>query len=247
MKKRVWFRIGTICLAVVMLLSVVAALSYDYSGDGKTDVWDLQMAVSQNKSADEQAAALKEALGGGDELRENADGKWEIWTELGLYNMANRRAKGDTFVLMADIDLGGRDWTPIDDFVGILDGNGHTISNFKITKCGKDASMGFFSVVDYDSKKIQSIVKNLNLRDVEIVATENVEFIGLLAGSNRGKISNCTTTGIVKDSRTTLAKDVYVGTIVGRNNNSAPDGTVASGTDHCGPDGFLPQHIFSAA
>ena len=57
MKKRVWFRIGTICLAVVMLLSVVAALSYDYSGDGKTDVWDLQMAVSQNKSADEQAAA----------------------------------------------------------------------------------------------------------------------------------------------------------------------------------------------
>lgn len=144
--------------------------------------------------------------------------------------MASIPKKGQTFKLMADIDLGGIDWTPIHGFRGIFEGNGHTISNFKITK-SVDKSMGFFSLVDYDSQKNQSIVRNLNLKDVEITATEDAQYIGMIAGSNRGKIQNCTTVGVVNDSRTTLPYKVFVGTIVGRNNDSEPDGTVASGTN----------------
>ena len=45
---------------------------------------------------------------------------------------------GKTFVLIKDIDLGGHEWTPIGYvnkyFRGTFDGQGHTISNFNITK-----------------------------------------------------------------------------------------------------------------
>lgn len=35
-----------------------------------------------------------------------------------------------TYVLLADIDMTGVDWTPVSNtFYGVLDGNGHTISN----------------------------------------------------------------------------------------------------------------------
>ena len=37
-----------------------------------------------------------------------------------------------SYALTKDIDLGGAEWTPISTFSGTLNGNGHTISNFKI-------------------------------------------------------------------------------------------------------------------
>ena len=235
MKNRLWFRIGTICLAVVMLLSVVAALSYDLSGDGKTNVWDLQLAINQNKTAAEKDGTLREALGGkGDEMHPNAEGYYEIWSQLGFNNFLKNTTKGYKFKLMADFDLGGVDWTPIATFKGELDGNGHTISNFKITK-SHNTNMGFIGLLDHNGKDadgnvLQSQVKNLNLKDVEITATADAVYIGMIAGSNRGVITNCTTEGIVNDSRTTLPQKIFVGTIVGRNNDSTPPGKVASGS-----------------
>ena len=212
--KKTWTRIVAACLALVLLVgTVAAALNFDLNGDGKVNVWDLQAAVNQLLSADDQAAALREALGGGDELHKNAEGKWEIWSSLGLYNMAKYAQAGDTFLLMQDVDMGGEDWTPVT-FKGVFDGQGHTISNVKITK-SKGIDMGFFAEVDQ-----QAQVKNLNLAAVTVTATENAEYIGLLAGSCDGKLENCTTTGLVIDERTTLTKDVYIGTLAGRLNDS---------------------------
>ena len=226
-------RILAIFLAFALLLTAVAALNYDLNSDGKTNVWDLQLAFNQNKSAEEKAAALREAFGGqGDELHPNEAGVYEIWSRVGLTNFVKNARKGYSFKLMVDLDLGGMDWTPIDNFRGNFDGNGHTISNFKVTKCGADKSMGFFSVVDHngtdaEGTKIQSEVKNLHLVDVEITVTEEALYIGLLTGSNRGKIQNCSTVGVVNDDRTMLPANVYVGTITGRNNNSDPAGTIS--------------------
>ena len=244
MKKTRWMRGIALVLALVLLVGVVGALTYDLNNDGKTNVWDLQLAINQGKTQEEKAAALKEALDGkGDELHPNANGVYEIYTTIGLYNMAKLANKGYTFELMADIDLGGADWTPIANFKGNLNGKLHTISNFKITKAiaGSDgASMGFFGTVDHngkdaEGKPAQSVVKDLNLKNVTVTvptdAEANVCYIGLIAGSNRGKIENCTTEGFVTDARTTLAAPAYIGTIVGRNNNSNPAGTVASDTN----------------
>jgi len=88
-------------------------------------------------------------------------------------------------------------------------------------------NMGFISTIEKTGT-----VKNLKLEQVEIVATENAVFIGLLSGSNRGKIIDCTTQGYVTDTRTTLTGNVYVGTVVGRNNNGTGTVTVTSAMEY---------------
>ena len=100
MKKAKLFRWAAACIAIVMLVTMIAsALSYDMNGDGKTNVWDLQLALTRGKTDAERADAVREALGGGDELHKNANGQWEIWSTTGLYNMA---AKAEDMVLFGD-------------------------------------------------------------------------------------------------------------------------------------------------
>ena len=79
MKKNMLTRLLALCLALVCLAGTAAAagLVWDLSGDGKTTVWDLQLAAAQEKTAQELAAALAEALGGADELHPNADGVYD--------------------------------------------------------------------------------------------------------------------------------------------------------------------------
>ena len=240
MKKKGWIRGAALCLVAVLLMSTVSASTYtlDLSGDGKVDVWDIQTAINDSKEAAHKEAILDGILGGGDELHPNAEGKYEIWTMLGLYNMAEHSAEGASFILMADIDMKGADWTPVH-LKGSFDGNLHTISNVNITKSVKSTysatdDMGFFGMIDnytVNGETVQSQVKNLNLKNVHITATDRAQFIGLIAGSNRGKIVNCTTTGIITDNRTTLPEKAYVGAFVGRNNDSTPPGTIATGTN----------------
>ncbi len=227
MKKKIWFRIVTLSLAMLLLVTSAGALSYDLNGDGKTNVWDLQLALNMGKPEAEQQAVVKEALGGiGDELHPNAEGVYEIWTSTGLYNMANLSSKGYTFKLMCDIDLAGMTWNPVEKFRGIFDGQGYTISNVTITRCGEDTFQGFFATVDYDSQKIQSVVKNLNLENVHVIAAEKAQFIGLFAGQVRGIIQDCTVTGFVTDNRTNLTVQNYIAPFAGRLNDSNPDGVL---------------------
>ena len=225
MKKLNGIKLIALCLAAVMLVGMVTALSYDRNGDGKTNVWDLQMMINGGESAEAQAAGLKEALGGKpNELKPNAEGVYEIYTAVGLYNMAKLADKGYSFKLMADIDLQGGNWLPVEKFRGTFDGQGHTISNVNITQCGEGTFQGFFATVDYDANRVQSVVKNLNLYNVRVVAAEKAEYIGLFAGQIRGIVQDCTVTGFVTDSRTNLTKPVYIGSMAGRINNSNPDG-----------------------
>lgn len=229
-------RLIALCLALVCLVSVATALTYDLNGDGKTTVWDLQTAVNEEKSAQEQAAALNELLGGGDELHPNAEGVYEIHSTLGLYNMAKLSRQGYSFRLMADLDLKDMDWTPVQ-LHGIFDGNGHTISNVKITKSAHNGStdvMGFFSTIHrYESgeQTLQSQVKNLHLENVNVTADSKAQYIGLLAGTSKGIIENCTATGSVTDLRTQLPKSTYIGAIVGCNENSTPASKLIKGED----------------
>ena len=238
MKKSI--RIGAFILTLSLLITLVSALSFDLNNDGKTNIWDLQLALNQGKT-DTYPEAVQEALGGNtDELHKTADGVYEIWSPLGLGNMARTATEGNTYILMADIDLGGMNWDPIPVFKGTLDGNGKTISNFTISKAvsGSDGgNIGFIAMLDFkgkdaDGNNISSTVTNLNLKNVTVTVPEgDIRYIGLIAGSNRGIVENCTTTGIVHDSRTTLANNAYIGTLVGRNNNSTPAGKVVSGTN----------------
>jgi len=206
-------RITAIVLAVVLLLSVVAsaALNYDLNGDGKTNVWDLQLALNDGASKEDQDAALKEALGAGDELHKNAEGQWEIYTSLGLYNMAKHAKAGDTFVLMHDIDMEGALWTPVENFNGKFIGSEKfTVSNMKITQA-VDGSMGFFASVAEGGS-----VYRLNLAGMNVIAAKDATTIGLVAGTCAGKIDSCTAIGFLTDERTAIPENFVVGGLVGR-------------------------------
>ena len=101
-----------------------------------------------------------------------------------------------TFVLDNDINYGGKEWTPIGDwasqrteFHGTFDGQGHTISNFVITKpCERgekqaDSSYGLFGNVKGGT------VKNVTVSNVSISGVS--KFAAALVGRLDGTIENC--------------------------------------------------------
>jgi hypothetical protein len=93
-------------------------------------------------------------------------------------------------------------------FVGVFDGNGHTISHLTIT--GKE-NLGLFGQLGWESAPAGEI-KNLGVVDVNITGTH--QKIGGLVGYNtKGTLSKCYSTGIV--SSTGLYPSV--GGLIGRN------------------------------
>ena len=80
MKNYRLMRIVAIVLVLASLAGIVSAAGYetDLSGDGKVNVWDIQLAVKQEKGAAHEKAILDTILGGGDELHPNAAGEYEI-------------------------------------------------------------------------------------------------------------------------------------------------------------------------
>ena len=129
---------------------------------------------------------------------------------------------GETVKLMNDIDLGGAEWIPIGDyrfsanrFCGTFDGQGYTISNFRITKKTdkndeNKSAYGFFG-------NLSGIVKNLTLDSVTV--TPGAKFAGVLAGRFNGcthkdsvsLIENCHVT-----NSTVLINNWTVGGLVGQ-------------------------------
>ena len=221
MRNHKFIRILAICLVAACLFGTVAALSFDKDGNGKTDVWDLQLLANEGASAADGAAALKEAMNGkSSELQPNADGVYEIWSVMGMYNMAAKAKSGASFKLMADVDMCGVVWTPVENFLGHLDGAGHTISNFKMVE-SKRQNLGLFADTVNFEDGTQSTISNLNLENVQIsvFGREDARYIGTLVGTNRAKISNCTAVALVSDQRTKLENTVYIGAIAGRNAN----------------------------
>jgi len=216
-KNRKWLRITALVLAMACLVSAVFAATFDasldLSGDNKINVWDIQLAVNDGKTEDAQKI-LTGALGSPDELNPVSENTYEIYSALGLYNMVKNADKGYTFVLKADIDLNGADWIPAAKFNGTFNGNGKTISNVKITKgaTAEAENLGFFGQVNAGSS-----VMDLNLRNVSITATAKANYMGLVAGSNRGSITNVTATGIITDTRTEKpgAYNLCYGALVG--------------------------------
>ena len=238
MKRSIWTRVLAFAIALLLVGSVAAAtLNFDLNGDGKTNVWDLQLAINGGKSQEEQTAALKEAMGGkGDELHKNAEGQWEIWSVTGLYNMAKLAEAGDTFVLMQDIDMGGALWTPVENFKGTLIGNQHQVSNMKITR-SVNGNMGFFASIAEGS----TIVR-LNLAGINLNADADTVAIGIVAGTCSGKIDACTAIGFLSDYRTALPADLKVGGMVGKLTDSGEIVTHVENMLHAeGQDSEIPN------
>ena len=128
--------------------------------------------------------------------------------------------KGANAILLNDIDLEEREWTPIGNYeTGIFDGNNYTISNLRISKnsSGKAiSSQGFFGSVTGGTIKNFTILGEVKTTDYNvggiagstskdtilsnIIANVDVtgnEKVGGIVGNNSGTITNCYNNGNV--------------------------------------------------
>lgn len=127
----------------------------------------------------------------------------------GLAKLVNEgnNFSGKTIKLGADIDLGGKEWTPIgnstNSFKGVFEGNKHTISNLFINSPTK-SNIGLFGVTQSGE------VKNFILKNAKVTGYLDV---GAVAGTPyTSKYTNITVTGLIQVNGFS-----YVGGAFGKN------------------------------
>ena len=130
----------------------------------------------------------------------NADG-------LLAWNEAAQKDRLINCTLTADIDLTGKDWTPIgtnfyNSYTGTFDGGGHTIKGLTVTT--NDQYVGLFGRLGK-----AGTVKNVVMEGVQITSNHSLGYAGGVAGfSWGGTIENCSVSGSVSGT-------VSVGGVVG--------------------------------
>ncbi len=177
-------------LALLAVFAMTLALLVYFPG-GAFNGFDMGMTAS---AAWDGTAA--DGFAGGD----GSEGSpFEIATGEQLAYFEKQTTDGESYEnkylkLTADIDLGGREWTPIGSytsFKGCFDGNGHSVSNFIINDA-YSCYVGLFA----DNR---GTIKNLGVENAKVTGDA---FVGGICGFNYedGTISNCYNTGTVSGS-----------------------------------------------
>ena len=139
-----------------------------------------------------------------------SDGSYTVTSADGLMNIAElvNGGKSDiNITLDTDIDLSGKDWTPIgtdydNSYKGTFDGGGHTITGLTFTT--NDEYAGLFGWLNR-----AGTVKNVVMEGVQITSNQIYGgSIGGVVGSSWGTIENCSVSGSISGT-------VYVGGVVG--------------------------------
>ena len=139
-----------------------------------------------------------------------SNGSYTVTSADGLMNVAKLVNGGKTDInitLNTDIDLTGKDWTPIgtdydNSYKGTFDGGGHTITGLTFTT--NDEYAGLFGWLNR-----AGTVKNVVMEGVQITSNQIYGgSIGGVVGYSWGTIENCSVSGSVSGT-------VYVGGVVG--------------------------------
>ena len=154
-----------------------------------------------------------------------SDGSYTVTSADGLMNVAELVNGGKTDInitLDKNIDLTGKDWTPIgtdydNSYTGTFDGGGHTITGLTFTTNDKYA--GLFGWLNK-----AGTVKNVVMEGVQITNNRSWSaFAGGVAGYSWGTIENCSVSGSVSGT-------VYVGGVVGAQIDGSITGCSSSAT-----------------
>ena len=149
---------------------------------------------------------------------------YTVYNANGLMNIAElvNGGKSDiNITLDTDIDLTGKDWTPVgtsfqNSYTGTFDGGGHTIKGLTITT--NDELVGLFGCLNR-----AGTVKNVVMEGVQITSNRSLGFAGGVAGYSDGTIENCSVSGSVSGT-------VYVGGVVGDQIGGSITGCSSSAT-----------------
>ena len=154
-----------------------------------------------------------------------SNGSYTVTSADGLMNIAElvNGGKSDiNITLDKNIDLTGKDWTPIgtsvdNSYKGTFDGGGHTITGLTFTTNDKYA--GLFGWLNK-----AGTVKNVVMEGVQITSNQIYGgSIGGVVGYSWGTIENCSVSGSVSGT-------VYVGGVVGAQIDGSITGCSSSAT-----------------
>ena len=191
--------------------------------NGKTFVYKMKNATDWQAGGEyTYTVSLAAAKGLGYTIESN--GSYTVYNADGLMNIAELVNGGKTDInitLTADIDLTGKNWTPIgtsfsNKYTGTFDGGGHTIKGLTVTT--HDQFVGLFGSIGY-----AGTVKNVMMEDVQITSNRSSGFAGGVAGYSDGTIENCSVSGSVSGT-------VYVGGVVGAQWEGSITGCSSSAT-----------------
>ena len=144
---------------------------------------------------------------------------YTVYNANGLlaWNEAAQKDKSINCTLSADINMAGKEWTPIgtDDnnsYNGTFDGNGKTITGLTVNQSEKNYA-GLFGCLGSDGK-----VQNLTLENVNI---SGAFYVGSVVGTNFGTVSGCTASGNITGTES------CIGGVVGQNKGTVTGCTVS--------------------
>ena len=152
----------------------------------------------------------------------NADG-------LLAWNEAAQKDGSINCTLNADIDLTGKDWTPIgtssgNSYTGTFDGGGHTITGLTVTT--NDQFVGLFGYLNS-----AGTVKNVVMEGIQITSNHMFGCTGGVVGYSWGTIENCSVSGSVSGTMCVggVVGTQWVGSITGCSSSATVKGTVDVG------------------
>ena len=192
--------------------------------NGKTFVYKMKNATDWQAGGEyTYTVSLAAAKDPGYTIESN--GSYTVYNADGLLNVAKLVNGGKTDInitLDKNIDLTGKDWTPIgtsfdNSYTGTFDGGGHTITGLTFTRNDKYA--GLFGWLNK-----AGTVKNVVMEGVQITSNQIYGgSIGGVAGYSWGTIENCSVSGSVSGT-------VYVGGVVGAQIDGSITGCSSSAT-----------------
>ena len=129
-----------------------------------------------------------------------SNGSYTVTSADGLMNIAKLVNGGKTDInitLTADIDLTGKNWTPIgtsfsNKYTGTFDGGGHTIKGLTVTT--NDQFVGLFGYLDKAGTVKNVVMEGIQITSNHVLMSGNT---GGVVGYSWGTIENCSVSGSV--------------------------------------------------
>ena len=199
--------------------------------NGKTFVYKMKNATDWQAGGEyTYTVSLAAAKDPGYTIESN--GSYTVTSADGLMNVAELVNGGKTDInitLDKNIDLTGKDWTPIgtsfdNSYTGTFDGGGHTITGLTITT--KDQFVGLFGYLNR-----AGTVKNVVMEGIQITSNHMFGNTGGVAGFSWGTIENCSVSGSVSGTKCVggVVGAQKAGSITGCSSSATVKGTVDVG------------------
>ena len=159
-----------------------------------------------------------------------SNGSYTVTSADGLINVAELVNGGKTDInitLDKNIDLTGKDWTPIgtsfsNKYTGTFDGGGHTIKGLTVTT--NDQFVGLFGYLDKAGTVKNVVMEGIQITSNHVLMSGNT---GGVVGYSWGTIENCSVSGSVSGTNCVggVVGSQKAGSIIGCSSSAIVKGT----------------------